>query len=115
MNCRWIYLFSLPYCLILLRCAYRTHIYGDFEDLSEGEDEMFVFTRAWESSRALILLNFSEEEHTFSLPARMLETTMTLLLGNYDDQGVTSTATRIRLRPCDGCLYMTGIYKVVTI
>jgi oligo-1,6-glucosidase len=90
--------------------GHRRQIYGDFEDLSEGEEEIFVFTRTLESSKALILLNFSEDEQIFSLPTGMSETTMTLLLGNYDDPRVISTASRneVRLRAYEGCLYING-------
>ncbi|KIM34663.1 glycoside hydrolase family 13 protein [Hebeloma cylindrosporum] len=88
-------------------------IYGDFEDLSEGHDKVFVFTRTWESMAALVLLNFSEHEETFSLPARILESTMSLVLGNYDEQGVISIAagSEIRLRP-DGPRYVLHIYGI---
>ena len=69
-----------------------------------------MFTRASESAKALILLNFSEEEETFSIPSRILETTMTLVLGNYDEQGAISVASgnEILLRPYEGRLYVNG-------
>jgi oligo-1,6-glucosidase len=98
------------YSVNFSRSGRQYQIYGDFEDLSEGQDKIFVFTRASESARALILLNFSEKEETFSIPLRILETTMTLVLGNYDEQGAISIASgnEILLRPYEGRLYVNG-------
>lgn len=88
--------------LIKLRKEHELLIYGDFEVLFPEHNQIFAYERANEDAKALILLNFSEEEQELNLN---LEGEYKLLLSNYADAESKAIST---LRA-----YESRIYQLV--
>lgn len=69
--------------LIALRKEHDVMVYGDYQDLSEGEPYLYIYTRSLNGVTWLIMLNHSDEPHSFSLPASYTPNEDHLVLGNY--------------------------------
>lgn len=68
-------------------------IYGEFEDLSKGYENVFAFIRRLGSVSYLVTLNFGREEAALSLGPKqdMSWSSFNLLIGNYGDAAVPIT------------------------
>ena len=71
--------------LIGLRKKHPVMVYGDYIDWSEGDDQLYVYTRSLNGVTWLIVLNHSASEAVFSKPVALAGRLATLLLGNYGD------------------------------
>jgi oligo-1,6-glucosidase len=58
-------------------------LYGDFEDISVGDEQVFAFVRTLGNKRALVVLNFVDKEVEFKLPSGRDWSGYKLGLGNY--------------------------------
>ncbi|WP_100334037.1 glycoside hydrolase family 13 protein [Bacillus alkalisoli] len=91
--------------LIQLRKENEVMVYGDFEDLSEGDEKLYTYTRAYNGVKWLIILNHSDEEYNLTLPRSLDGTKKELILANY--VGVTSNSDMDQtvLRPHEARIY----------
>ncbi|EAU93650.1 alpha-glucosidase [Coprinopsis cinerea okayama7 len=73
--------------LLKLRKGNQTLIYGTFEDVSEGSEKVFGFVRALGDSWYYVVLNFGEEEITFTPKDGQGRawSALKVVLGNYDE------------------------------
>lgn len=53
---------------IALRHKYRAFVYGDYQDLDPQHPHVFAYTRMLGAERFLVVLNFSRDPLTYSLP-----------------------------------------------
>lgn len=58
-------------------------LYGDFEDVSAGDEQVFAFVRTLGNKRALVVLNFVDKEVEFELPSGRDWSGYKFGLGNY--------------------------------
>lgn len=82
-------------------------IYGSFDVFEPDNEQTFVFAKRHKAKKALIALNFTNEEQTITLP----EPGYVLKLGNYDDvekieKGLETKDLTRTLQPWEGRLYM---------
>lgn len=79
----------------------KTHrdilIYGNFELLDEGNDDIFVYTRSFEREKVLVLANFRKDEVSWEAPSYMDLAVAKVLISNYD--GINAGDQKIQLRP----------------
>ncbi|MEL7001756.1 MAG: alpha,alpha-phosphotrehalase [Bacteroidota bacterium] len=68
--------------MIQFRKDHQTLVYGDFEDLTPNHPDLYVYRRWDEDHTYLVLLNFSENEHTYDA----VDGKADLLIGNYTDK-----------------------------
>jgi alpha-glucosidase len=85
-------------------------IYGDFLNMTNGDEQIFAYTRSLGNTTALVILNFKAEEIQFSLDDEQDWKAFTFVLGNYY-HGVTSgmptmSGNDIQLRGYEGRLYI---------
>ncbi|SFE83325.1 oligo-1,6-glucosidase [Bacillus sp. OV194] len=69
--------------LISLRKEHDVMVYGDYKDLSEGDANLYIYSRSLNGVTWLIMLNHSDEPSSFSLPASLTVNEDNLILGNY--------------------------------
>jgi len=107
--------------VIALRKSEDVLVYGDYELLYPDHEEIYAYTRtldaggengnedgsengATDTERVLVVLNFSDETPTFSLPSGIEYGGTEVLLANYEtaaDEGVES----VTLRPWEARVY----------
>lgn len=90
--------------LIQLRKENEVMVYGDFEDLSEGDERLYMYTREYEGVKWLVILNHSDEEYNFTLPKTLIGTEK-LILANYVDVTNNSELNDTVLRPHEARVY----------
>ncbi|MCC3358489.1 glycoside hydrolase family 13 protein [Bacillus sp. REN16] len=89
--------------LISLRKNNETIVYGNFELLVEEHPEIFAYTRSFDNETLLIVANFYDGKHTFSLPNDIQYNKANVLISNYNT--CSSNPTSIELRPYEAIVY----------
>lgn len=89
--------------LIERRSEHPVLVYGAYEDLLSGHEQLYAYTRTLADSQALVLLNWSDESARFDLPAGFNATDATVIIGNYDD--VPADPDGVELRPYEAVIY----------
>jgi oligo-1,6-glucosidase len=59
-------------------------VYGDFTDLTAGDEHLYVYTRTLNETTWLIVLNHSNEPREYFLQKEHQATTKELIIANYD-------------------------------
>lgn len=72
--------------LIRLRREYDIIPYGEYELLLADDEDLWVYTRTLGGKTLLVLCNFSQAEHTVSVPENLDTEKAEILIGNYPDQ-----------------------------
>ena len=67
--------------LVSLRANHDALVYGDYEEIETGDDEVWAYTRTLNEQSLLVVLNFGDSEATVDLPETK---TARLALSNYD-------------------------------
>jgi len=81
-------------------------IYGDFVDIAEGNEKVFAFLKRSESSEALVLLNFTADNVSLTLPEIDRFKNATLILGNYDPTVAPLENSTVNLRGYEGHIWV---------
>ena len=84
--------------LIELREANEVLVYGEYELLTPGHEQLWVYERVLGDDRALVVLNFGGDPVEFEAPYDDGE----LLVSNYDDAGPLADT---RLHPWEALVY----------
>lgn len=92
--------------LFILRKEWLTLVYGEFVLLSPEDPSIFAYLRKMEGqSTALVLLNFSTSDTTYTVPNTAgAVNSASLVIGNYDDEGKLSEG-KVTLKPYEGRIY----------
>ncbi|WEG12204.1 alpha-glucosidase [Pullulanibacillus sp. KACC 23026] len=91
--------------LIKMRKENPVMVYGDYNDLSVGDEHLYVYTRKWEDSLWLIILNHSDHSTVFKLDSVLDETNKQLKLANYSDVTEKESIQFTTLRPHEARIY----------
>jgi glycosidase len=94
--------------LIEMREDHDVMVYGDYDLLLPDHEELWAYTRTYEDEQWLVVLNFSDSETEFELPADARVTPgedTDLLLVNYPNADTDPAATS--LRPWEARVYST--------
>lgn len=74
-----------------------TFIYGNFEIVDEGNDDIFAYTRSFGEEKVLVVANFRKEEVGWEVPSEVDVQADQVLISNYD--GLKVKGTKLDLRP----------------
>lgn len=91
--------------LISLRKQYEVMVYGDYKDLLEDHEELYVYTRSLNGTTWLVVLNHSDSENELRLDHDVLAGENELILANYADVSVGEELTQLKLRPHEARVY----------
>ncbi len=91
--------------LISIRKENPVMIYGDYKDLSEKDESVYVYTRSYEGITWLVILNHSDEKHSFSLDKENDDAGKKLIIANYEDVTGEESIQRTVLRPHEARIY----------
>ncbi|MGM0778069.1 MAG: glycoside hydrolase family 13 protein [Bacillota bacterium] len=91
--------------LIALRKENEVMVYGDYADLSDGQDELYIYTRSLGEVAWLIVLNKSERTNEVKLPEIAQGLGKELLLGNYAEIPVGDSAEKLVMHPYEARIY----------
>ncbi|MBM7570822.1 alpha-glucosidase C-terminal domain-containing protein [Aquibacillus albus] len=91
--------------LIALRKENPVMIYGDYQDFSDGDDILYVYTRTYQGQRWLILLNHSDTSSAFTLSDQLDDSAKQLILSNYQDVTTSASIKQVTLRPHEARIY----------
>jgi glycosidase len=86
-------------------------VYGSYTLVDESNDDLFVYTRSFGESTAVVVSNFSEESVKWITPAdvKSVFATGKLLVGNYEEFQVTDIqGESITLRPFEAFVVQKG-------
>ncbi|NHN34640.1 glycoside hydrolase family 13 protein [Paenibacillus agricola] len=91
--------------LIALRKANPVMVYGDYQDLSEGDPHLYVYTRELDGIRWLIILNHADHETPFTCMAGFDNPNKKLVIANYIDVQQEASIAHVMLRPHEARIY----------
>lgn len=92
--------------LIELRKNNPVMVYGDYKDLTEGEEQLYIYTRSFNGTRWLIVLNHADQANKVALGSLLKEqVSLQLLLGNYTDVRDGEGTEELTLRPHEARIY----------
>ncbi|MCF6410857.1 glycoside hydrolase family 13 protein [Pseudalkalibacillus salsuginis] len=89
--------------LIALRKENDVMVYGDYADLSEEDERLYMYTRNLEDHTWLIVLNHSDENYELTLPEESINAE--LKISNYQDVPGTVSNRYMTLRPHEARIY----------
>lgn len=91
--------------LIQLRKQYPVIVHGSYCLLVPEDENIYVYTRTLESQKLLVILNFSESEQTFDVPADLQGKQSQVLISNYE--GVKEGLGKsVSLRPYEAVVHL---------
>ncbi|PMC34035.1 glucohydrolase [Bacillus sp. UMB0899] len=90
--------------LISLRKQHDVMVYGDFIDLSPGDEQLYVYTRSNNETTWLIVLNHSDHVVEYHLPEDFKEKERKIIIGNYDNPDVEQ-GNILKLQPHEARVY----------
>ncbi|MCP1160392.1 glycoside hydrolase family 13 protein [Bacillus infantis] len=88
--------------LIALRKENDVMVYGDYQDLFPHDEHLYVYTRSYNGITWLILLNHSDQQRSFKLPAGYQDPEKKLIIGNYPKETADHDE---KLRPYEAKIY----------
>ncbi|MDE5415571.1 glycoside hydrolase family 13 protein [Alkalihalobacterium chitinilyticum] len=91
--------------LISLRKENPVMTYGDYKDLSLGEENVYVYTRTYESETWVVILNHADVETDYSLPENLDTQSVELIIANYSDVTGEDHLQNTTLRPHEARIY----------
>lgn len=89
--------------LIQLRKEHPIIVHGSYELLLPEDENIYAYTRTYESQTLLVVLNFSEENQIFEVPAELQGKKDEILITNYS--GHETLQNTITLRPFEAIVY----------
>ncbi|MEH7886974.1 alpha-glucosidase [Bacillus sp. JJ1609] len=89
--------------LIQLRKEHPIIVHGSYDLLVPEDENIYAYTRTYESQTLLVVLNFSAEDQTFEIPAALHAKEYEILITNYS--GHKSLQAKIALRPYEAIVY----------
>ncbi|WP_404330307.1 alpha-glucosidase [Mesobacillus maritimus] len=91
--------------LIRLRKENPVMIYGNYQDVSAGDEHVYAYTRTDQGVTWLVLLNHSDNESLFMIPEEVSTENAQLVLANYQDSSQQESLQKLTLRPHEARIY----------
>jgi trehalose-6-phosphate hydrolase len=98
---------SIFYCyqtLIALRKRYPIFILGDYQDLTAGLADYWVYRRSYQQQQLLVIANLTDKKINYSLPPQLQRLSWRPLLSNYPDPPFLGS--EITLRPYEAMFWL---------
>lgn len=90
--------------LIQLRKEQPIIVHGRYDILLPEDENIYVYTRTLDSQKLLVILNFTGEEQSFTLPADLQDKKSDVLVSNYEP--APGYVSSIPLRPYEATVYL---------
>lgn len=90
--------------LIKLRKEHQVIVHGSYDILVPEDESIYVYTRTLESQKLLVLLNFTNENQSFDVPADLQGKKNEILISNYEAN--TEYGSTISLKPYEAIVYL---------
>jgi oligo-1,6-glucosidase len=90
--------------LIQLRKEHPVIVHGSYDILVPEDESIYVYTRTLESQKLLVLLNFTNEDQSFDVPADLQGKKNEILISNYEAN--TEYGSSISLKPYEAIVYL---------
>ncbi|WP_144480740.1 alpha-glucosidase [Cytobacillus oceanisediminis] len=90
--------------LIQLRKEQQIIVHGRYDILLPEDENIYVYTRTLGSQKLLVILNFTGEEQSFTLPADLQDKKSDVLVSNYEP--APEYVSSIPLRPYEAIVYL---------
>jgi oligo-1,6-glucosidase len=90
--------------LIQLRKEYPIIVHGSYDILMPENEQIYVYTRTYESQTLLVALNFSATQQSFTIPEALQQKQSELLISNYPER--EELTEKIQLRPYQANVYL---------
>ncbi|ESU33742.1 hypothetical protein G3A_04530 [Bacillus sp. 17376] len=90
--------------LINLRKEQPVIVHGSYDILVPEDESLYVYTRTLDSQKLLVLLNFTNENQIFDVPADLQGKKNTILISNYEVN--TEYGSSISLKPYEAIVYL---------
>ena len=90
--------------LIGLRKKYPIVVYGKYDLILAGHEQIYAFTRTLNEERLLVILNFTQEMPVFDLPEAVAYSTKELLISNYPVDAAEDIR-QVTMRPYEARVY----------
>lgn len=90
--------------LVKLRKENDLLVYGDYCDLSENDEKLYMYTRSYEGRTWLVMINHSDEEYRFEINPS-LSGNKKLKIANYSGVESETLPISITLRPHEARVY----------
>ncbi|MFT9597782.1 glycoside hydrolase family 13 protein [Mesobacillus sp.] len=90
--------------LIQLRKEHPVIVHGRYDILVPEDESIYVYTRTLESKKLLVLLNFTNQDQSFDVPAELQGKKIEILISNYEASENYGSA--ISLRPYEAIVYL---------
>jgi oligo-1,6-glucosidase len=79
-------------------------VHGRYDILLPEDENIYVYTRTLDSQKLLVILNFTSEEQSFTLPADLQDKKSNVLVSNYEP--APEYVSSIPLRPYEAIVYL---------
>lgn len=89
--------------LIKLRKEHPIIVHGKYDLLVPDDENVYSYTRTYESQTLLVVLNFSKEHQNFEVPADLCGKANEIIISNYDDNAALSS--HLPLKPYEAIVY----------
>ncbi|MBT2680925.1 alpha-glucosidase [Bacillus sp. ISL-35] len=93
--------------LIQLRKEQPIIVHGGYDILVPEDENIYVYTRTLNSQKLLVILNFTGEERSFTLPADLQDKKSDVLVSNYEP--APECLSTIPLKPYEAIVYLLDI------
>jgi oligo-1,6-glucosidase len=90
--------------LIKLRKEHPVIVHGSYDILVPEDESIYVYTRTLESQKLLVLLNFTNKDQSFNVPADLQGKKNEILISNYEAN--TEYGSIISLKPYEAIVYL---------
>jgi len=91
--------------LIKLRKQHDIIVYGDYQLITEDDEQIYAYTRTLKEETLLVITNFSSENPGFNLPTDLSFEKKDLLISNYEVEE-TEDIAEIALKPYEARVYL---------
>lgn len=88
--------------LIAKRHDSMTAVYGDFKEYEPENEALYLYNRSLDGENLFVILNFTDQEQTFTLPDEIQVKESMLYISNYENNEVLENKT---LRPYEAIVY----------
>ncbi|MBT2683475.1 alpha-glucosidase [Bacillus sp. ISL-37] len=90
--------------LMQLRKEHPVIVHGSYDILVPEDESIYVYTRTLESQKLFVLLNFTNEDQSFDVPADLQGKKNEILISNYEAN--TEYKSSISLKPYEAIVYL---------
>jgi glycosidase len=90
--------------MIRYRHEHSILVYGDFTVYDRDNPDIFIYTRTQGDNKDLVILNMSDKQMDYNLPADIKSDNWDFQIGNYSNTAINSEGN-VNLRPWEAAVF----------